>query len=109
MDNDTDYDLEKLAGKIDFSREDYVPLLEAFVEETLSDIGKIRDSLAEGNRDAVASSLHNIKGAAVNLGLDVISGYVEAMSYRNSRGDYTVLEEILNKCTDEVDIIKKLL
>ncbi len=109
MENETDYDLEELAGKIDFSRDDYVPLLEAFVEETLSDIGKIRDGISGRNSDSVSAVLHNIKGAAVNLGLDTIVGYVEEMSRGNKTGDYAVLEEVLNKCADEVDTIKKLL
>jgi len=64
---------EKLAGEIGFDKEDYMELIELFINTTTSDIGKLKTAISNGDFNAAERAAHSIKGAASSLGLTEIS------------------------------------
>jgi len=103
------YNLGELAAGIEFDREDYMPLLALFVEQTVLDLEEIKAQISECNEEVISERIHNIKGASLNLGLDRIFSLLEEMSTLNHEGKYGSMGKILDKCTVEVDNLKKLL
>ncbi len=103
------YSLQSLADEIELSVEDFKPLLQAFIEQTEHDLGEIQKNTADYDSARVSERVHSIKGASLNLGLTGISRIIEEMSSANRSGNTAVLTELLNSCSKEVDILKRLL
>ena len=101
--------LKKLASGIEFPVEAYRPLLRAFIDETEKDLRVIHENLPLKNEKVLSERMHNIKGASLNLGLEVVSSLLEELSIQNHSGRYEDLEETLNALSSEVDILKGLL
>jgi HPt (histidine-containing phosphotransfer) domain-containing protein len=65
--------IQELAGKLGLEEDEYLELIELFVETGRADFQKIESGLADNDVDQVMRSAHTIKGAAGNLGLMDIS------------------------------------
>ena len=61
--------IKKLAEKLGLEEDEYLELIELFIETGGADFQKIESSLANNDADQVMRSAHTIKGAAGNLGL----------------------------------------
>jgi len=103
------YSLLTLASKIELDVEDYSPLLQLFVDITDSNLAEISSAVAVEDSDMISFNIHNIKGAALNLGLDKITDIVEQMSTLNKAGSFADIEARVQKCEVELNDIKKLL
>lgn len=60
---------KKLASDLGLEEEDYVELIELFVDVGMSDFNRLQSALEEGDAEKAAKAAHSIKGAAGNLGL----------------------------------------
>jgi HPt (histidine-containing phosphotransfer) domain-containing protein len=105
----SDYSLKKLAFKIDFDEDDYIPLLELFIETTASNLSSIAFALGSGDNESISSNLHNIKGASLNLGLDKISEIVASMDKLNKAGLFTDIKKRIEDCNSELNDLKEVL
>lgn len=103
------YSLLTLASKIDLDVEDYSPLLQLFVDITDSNLAEISGAVAVEGSDMISFNIHNIKGAALNLGLDKITGIVEQMSALNKAGSFADIEARVVECEVEINKLIKLL
>ena len=104
-----EYSLEKLASEIEVGVEDYSPLLKLFVDTTDSNLAEISGAIEVSDSNLISSNIHNIKGAALNLGLDKITGIVEQMSKLNIAGSFADIIAIVKECESELNDIRKLL
>ncbi len=105
----TEYNLDELASRIEFDREDYIPLLSLFVEQTLLDLEEIQRYLPKGNEKVISERIHNITGAALNLGLDKIADILASASALNHAFKHSDMVSIIDKCVKEADTLKRLL
>ena len=62
-------DFKMLAGNLGLDEEEYMELIELFVERGMSDLDKLEDAIRSGNADDAADAAHSMKGAAGNLGI----------------------------------------
>ncbi len=60
--------LSELATKLDLDEEDYLELVEIFLETTSSDLAKLESAISAGATEQVVEAAHSIKGAAGSLG-----------------------------------------
>ena len=104
---------EKLAGEIGFEKEDYLELIELFINTTTSDIDKLKTAINNGDFNAAENAAHSIKGAASNLGLTEISNEAKKIEYaaKESPGTITALsagelEAILNRIRENYKTCK---
>ena len=95
---------EKLAGEIGFEKEDYLELIELFINTTTSDIDKLKTAINNGDSNAAEKAAHSIKGAASSLGLTEISNEAKKIEYAGKEGQGTItalsvyeLEAMLNR------------
>jgi HPt (histidine-containing phosphotransfer) domain-containing protein len=66
-------DYSYLASQLGFDEDEFMELVELFVETSLSDLDRIRKGLADQDLSEVAAGSHSIKGAAGNLGFEALS------------------------------------
>jgi len=67
------------------SPQKYVALLSSFFESHAAMLQRLRDAMAEGDRSAVWSQAHALKGAALSLGLRAVVEHAEAL--KQAAGD----------------------
>ena len=104
---------EKLAGEIGFEKEDYLELIELFINTTTSDIDKLKTAINNGDFNAAERAAHSIKGAASSLGLMEISDEAKKIEYaaKGDPGTITALsadelEAILNRIRENFKTYK---
>ena len=66
-------DVKVLADNLGLEEDEYLELLELFLETTESNLEKLRAGIDTGNTQEVVASSHSIKGSSANLGLEKIS------------------------------------
>ena len=66
-------DISDMARKLGLEEEELFPVMELFVETTISDLDRLRTGLQLQDMGAVMEAAHSIKGASGNLGLMLIS------------------------------------
>ncbi len=72
---------EKLAGEIGFDKEDYLELIELFINTTTGDIAKLKTAIKTGDFNAAEKAAHSIKGTASSLGLTEISNEAKKIEF----------------------------
>jgi HPt (histidine-containing phosphotransfer) domain-containing protein len=60
--------IRELAENIGLEEDEYLELVELFVETGMSDMNNLQSALDEGNAEEVAGASHSLKGASGNLG-----------------------------------------
>jgi len=104
---------EKLAGEIGFEKEDYLELIELFINTTTSDIDKLKTAINNGDFNAAERAAHSVKGAASSLGLMEISDEAKKIECAAKGGTGTItalsadrLEAILNRIRENFKTYK---
>ena len=105
----TNYSLKNLASKIEFEPEDFAELLELFLDTTDLDLTNISSAIAISDKDLISRYVHNIKGASLNLGLEIITELMERISKLNKSGLYSDIEEIVSRLRTEISTLRKIL
>jgi len=105
----TNYSLNNLASKIEFDPVDFAVLLELFLDTTDLDLNEISSAIEISDKDLISRSVHNIKGASLNLGLDTITELMVRISKLNKSGLYSDIEEIVSKSRTEISMLRKAL
>ena len=77
---------EKLAGEIGFDKEDYLELIELFINTTTSDIDKLKIAINNSDFNIAERAAHSIKGAASSMGLMEISDEAKKIEH-TAKGD----------------------
>ena len=62
-------DFKALAGNLGLEEEEYMELIELFVDRSMSDLKKLEAAIKSKNADEAADAAHSMKGAAGNLGI----------------------------------------
>ncbi|HEA65699.1 MAG TPA: Hpt domain-containing protein [Desulfobacterales bacterium] len=95
----------ELAKSLELEDEEYLELVELFIETGTSDLDKFESAIEAGDANAAADAAHSLKGAAGGLGLTALfelakeaeqktrNGFMEEIAYL-SRSLKTKLDEI---------------
>jgi len=62
-------DFKELAENVGVEEEEYLELIELFIETGMSDLDTLYSAIKEKNAEKAANAAHSLKGAANNLGL----------------------------------------
>ena len=93
---------KELAENLGLEEEEYLELLELFVETTASNLDRLQSGLAEGDSGEVSEAARTIKGSSANLGLMEIAESakgIEEMARRNNlEGPADAAETIRGAC-----------
>lgn len=59
----------ELAENLGLDKEEYVELIDLYIETGKSDLAKLQSAIAAGDVEEAAGAAHSLKGASGNLGL----------------------------------------
>lgn len=88
-------DFQDLASRLGIDEEDFMELVELFVETTQSDIEKIKSGVNQGNAQEAAAASHSIKGAAGNLGFNDMFEHAKSMEMQAKAGSLEGFEKMI--------------
>ncbi|HUL30470.1 MAG TPA: Hpt domain-containing protein [Thermodesulfobacteriota bacterium] len=66
-------DLKQLAARLELEEDEFLEMMNLFVEVTESDLRKLQSAMEREELQEAVFAAHSIKGAAANLGLTGIS------------------------------------
>ena len=92
--------IRELAENIGLEEEEYLELVELFVETGMSDMDKLQSAIDEGNAKEVAKTSHSLKGASGNL------GFMELFEAAKKIND-EAREGRLDRTSDYAQVLKK--
>ena len=61
--------IKELAENLGLEEDEYLEIIELFIDTGMADIEKLRTAIEEGNAEEAAQAAHSLKGATGNLGL----------------------------------------
>jgi HPt (histidine-containing phosphotransfer) domain-containing protein len=61
--------IQELAENLGLERDEYLELLDLFIDTAASDVSALQSAIGEGNGEKAVGAAHSLKGAAGNLGL----------------------------------------
>ncbi len=61
--------LRELAKSLELGMDEFLEIVDLFVEKSGSDLDEMQAALNEGDGQKVLSAVHSIKGASINVGL----------------------------------------
>ncbi|MBW1680193.1 MAG: Hpt domain-containing protein [Deltaproteobacteria bacterium] len=92
-------DIKALAENLGLEEEEYMELLELFLETAAADLEKLEGALEEADADLVSSTAHSLKGSSGNMGFSAFSETARAMEMRGK-------EKRLDGSAEELDMLK---
>ena len=94
-------DFKELAENLGLEEDEYLEIIELFIETGISDLDKLRTAIEEGDAGKAAEAVHSMKGAAGNLGLGKIqeaARRIEEEARNEALSDITEsLQDLKNK------------
>ncbi|MGO9136819.1 MAG: Hpt domain-containing protein [Syntrophales bacterium] len=74
--------LRKMAENVGLDEDEYLPLLVLFVETSIRYLEEIKSHILNGDSIKVYETIHNIRGAAENLGIPEMSEIAKIMELK---------------------------
>jgi CheY-like chemotaxis protein len=72
-------DIDEQASTLGLERDEFIELVEVFLETTESDLDRMESAISSGNAREVEEAAHSIKGAAGSLGFDRTQGLAKTI------------------------------
>lgn len=66
---ETGINVKKMSENVGLKENEYLSLLELFVETSISYVSELKSAIHDGDSKRVYETIHNIRGAAENLGI----------------------------------------
>ena len=102
-------EIQELADNLGLDLEEYIEILELYVESTSSDLNELKTALAAGDAEKVHSRSHSIKGASGNLGLQELYEQAKKIDDRARENLMEELEPMVRDFTKKYDkLVEKL-
>ena len=98
----------ELADNLGLEKEEYLELIELFIETGMSDINKLRFAVDEVNAENAADAAHSIKGASGNLGLTEIYELAKKVEKTCRDGMLDNVSESVQELEKMLDTVKEL-
>jgi FOG: HPt domain len=103
---------KKLAEDLGLEEEEYMELIELFIDVGMSDLDRLHSAIEEGDSEKAAKAAHSLKGAAGNLGLMELSKTAKEIEEEagNDRLDETAdaAQTLKEKLDFLVEAVKRL-
>ena len=94
--------IDELADNLGLEKDEYLELIELFIETGMSDLNTLQLEIAAGNAENAANAAHSIKGASGNLGLTEIYELAKKV-------EKTCRDGILDNVSESVQELKRML
>jgi histidine phosphotransfer protein HptB len=102
-------DFKQLAAKLGLEVDEYLELLELFIDTSAADMTNLENAVRTKNAGEAQRAAHSLKGASASLGLTEIAEIARLIE-KSAREESTKDSlELLEKIKDSINSIKKAL
>ena len=100
--------IDELADNLGLEKDEYLELIELFIETGMSDLNTLQSELAASNAENAANALHSMKGAAGNLGLTEIYELAKKVEKTCRDGMLDHVPESVQELEKRLDKVKEI-
>lgn len=83
---------KKLAKGLGLEEDDYLEILELFVESGRADLDALQAAVKSNNAEGTVRAAHSIKGASASLGLPELSELAKGIEFKARKQDMNGME-----------------
>ncbi|MCD6139011.1 MAG: Hpt domain-containing protein [Deltaproteobacteria bacterium] len=98
-------DFAKLAGKLGLEKDEFIELVELFLDVSASDLGKLQSAIDERDIQQAVEVAHSLKGASGNLGFDEISDMAKNVEANARQGSLDGATEAVRMMKEKRELI----
>lgn len=99
-------DLKALGERLGLEEDEFLEIVEIFIDTADEDIQKLEAANIANNCEAVSEAAHSLKGSAGNLGFDELSEISAEVERGARNNDITGLSERVALCIEKLNEIK---
>jgi HPt (histidine-containing phosphotransfer) domain-containing protein len=86
--------LRQMAENVGLEEDEYLPLLVLFIETSICHLNELKSDILKGDSRKVYETIHNIRGAAENLGIPDMSEIAKTMELKARKNVLEGAEEV---------------
>jgi len=101
-------DIKELAENLGLEEDEYLELLELFIDTGIVDVDKLRSAIEEGNTEEAANAAHSLKGASGSLGLMEIYGLAQKTEKEARNNSLDGLVESVQTLKGQIDSLAEV-
>ena len=98
---------KELADNLGLEEDEYLELIELFIETGMSDLDKLGSAIEKGDAEESANAAHSIKGASGNLGLMDVYEIAMKIEQDARNGLLEGLSEPIEAIKGKLDVISQ--
>ncbi len=102
-------DFATMAENIGLDEDEFLELVELFVETCASDLNKLESGLQQENVQEVVQAAHSIKGASGNLGFIEISEIANGVERNGRENSLDGVSEAVGNMREKVDQLARII
>ena len=87
--------IKELSESLGLEEEEYLEMLELFLESGGADLGRIEQALRDANARGIHEAAHSLKGSAGSLCLDPMFELARAIDEKSRQGILSGLDELV--------------
>jgi len=87
-------DLVELGSNLGLEEDEFMELVELFIETAHSDISKMQTAEEQGDADKVSDSAHSLKGSSGNLGFSELSAVAKIAEDKSNNSELDGFKEL---------------
>ena len=99
---------EELAGNVGLEQEEYLELIELFIETGFSDLAQLQSAIEEGDGEKAGNAAHSVKGAAGNLGLIELSEIAKDIEEKARNGLFEGTEKSTQILKEKIEMMAEI-
>ena len=100
--------LRQMAENVGLEEEEYLPLLVLFIETSICHLNELKSDILKGDSRKVYETIHNIRGAAENLGIPEMSEVAKAMELKARKDVLAGAEEARETLVEKLGYLTKV-
>ena len=100
-------DMQELADHLGLEEEEFIVLIELFLETSVSDLSKMEEGLDQGDMGRIVEAAHSIRGASGNLGFAKIHQMANGVEMKARENSPDGLPEALREIREALDEVSE--
>lgn len=89
--------IKELSESLGLEEEEYLEMLDLFLDSGGADIARIEQALGDANAGAIHAAAHSLKGSAGSLCLDPVFELARAIDEQSRKGVLAGLDELVSE------------
>jgi len=98
---------KELAGNLGMEEDEYIEIVELFVETALADLDKLQSGIEKGNGEEAGNAAHSLKGSSGNLGFTDFYESAKLIEQKTREGSLDNIVEDVKLLRGKLDLIIK--